>query len=105
MLRGSLAIIRVRIASMTVTQKLTTYRRRTALTVCLHVFILLLTCRFDRENKLAFSASEARAALEDGLENMRPLEETSLMTYKARHCLIKLLRAFDLFGESLLWYI
>lgn len=72
-----------------------------ALTVCLHLFILLLTSRLDRENRLNLSTAEIRTSLEASLDNMKMLERTSLMTYKARKCLVKLLEAFDILGEYL----
>ncbi|KIV79510.1 hypothetical protein PV11_07067 [Exophiala sideris] len=72
----------------------------TSLTVCLHLFVLLLTSRLDKENQLGLSTEDIRDALESGLNNMKVLERTSLMTYKARKCLVQLLEAFDILAQQ-----
>ncbi|KIX05575.1 uncharacterized protein Z518_06447 [Rhinocladiella mackenziei CBS 650.93] len=71
------------------------YTLWSALTVCLHIFVLLLACRQDKNNQLGFSLEETRSALETGLQNLKLLEGTSLMSYKARSCLVKLMEVFD----------
>ncbi|OQV02391.1 Fungal specific transcription factor domain-containing protein [Cladophialophora immunda] len=72
----------------------------TSLTVCLHVFVLLLACSQDKDNNLGFSMLEARSAIESSLNNLKLLERTSLMSYKARRCLLKLMGAFDALLEQ-----
>ncbi|KAK5213143.1 hypothetical protein LTR41_000722 [Exophiala xenobiotica] len=71
-----------------------------SLTACLHLFVLLLTSKLDKESQLGLSTAEIRAALEASLDNMKVLERTSLMTYKARKCLVKLLEAFDILAQQ-----
>ncbi|KIX92185.1 uncharacterized protein Z520_12066 [Fonsecaea multimorphosa CBS 102226] len=70
-----------------------------ALTVCLHAFILMLATKFDTDSRLGFSTAETRATLETTLGTMKVLAETSLMTFKARNCLVKLLGAFDMLDQ------
>ncbi|KAH7391590.1 hypothetical protein BKA64DRAFT_756773 [Cadophora sp. MPI-SDFR-AT-0126] len=67
--------------------------------LCLHNFALLLVCGYSNGSQLDIPMPDIRAALLKNLDNMKPLERSSLMTYKSRRSLMKLLEAFDILGE------
>lgn len=57
--------------------------------------MLLLASKHDKDSRLGFTDTEIKAALNTNLDNLNLLGRTSLMTYKARNCLLKLRIAFD----------
>ena len=68
-------------------------------TVSLHVFGILLACKHHETLLPGRSATEVRSSLDSSLETMRMIERTSLMSCKARHCLMGLMKAFDSFSK------
>jgi hypothetical protein len=68
--------------------------------VSLHLFGILLACKHHYTLLSASSVAEARTLLATSIDTMRVLERTSLMSQKARKCLVGLLEVFDSFGTS-----
>lgn len=62
--------------------------------------MLLLVSKHDKDSRLGFTDVEIKAALNTNLDNLNLLGRTSLMTYKARNCLLKLMTAFDVLCKS-----
>lgn len=68
-----------------------------AFTISLHAFGLLLYLTSLKQNaaEVGLRTEEVRTLLNDSLESLRLLGATSLMSQKARKCLLRFLDVFD----------
>lgn len=68
-----------------------------AFTISLHAFGLLLYLTSLKHNAagIGFHKEEVRTLLNDSLDSLRVIGRTSLMSQKARRCLLRFLSVFD----------
>lgn len=68
-----------------------------AFTISLHAFGLLLHLTYLKHNAagVGFDTGEVRKLLDDSLETLRLIGRKSLMSQKARRCLLRFLDVFD----------
>jgi hypothetical protein len=75
--------------------------RLAVFTVSLHLFGILLGFKLHDTLLPTSSITDIRTSLDQSLETMRILQRTSLMSHKARRCLLGLLEVFDSFSKLL----
>lgn len=73
--------------------------RFAVLTVSLHLFGILLGCKHHDTLLPESNISDVRTSLDQSLETMRIIQRTSLMSHKARRCLLGFVEVFDSFGK------